>query len=70
MPNDPDYLPDTVELYARAEALRWMTNQGWDDDFIVSVMIYDNPSIDTVRRLVYRHGPELAYRRMMRVFIW
>ena len=60
-----DYLPSPEEIRERSEIMRWMEGQGWNDDFIVSVMIRDNPTIETVKRMVAAYGPKVAYSNMM-----
>lgn len=55
------YIPSVAEIYERGEALRWMTSIGWAAGVVDSVMNHDCPSVDTVRFLVYRWGPDRAY---------
>lgn len=60
--NLPGYLPSRSEIDDRAECLRWMTLFEWDQTVIDGIMYFDHPSILVVRRLVYRHGPDMAYQ--------
>lgn len=57
---DPFFMPSRSEMYERGGAIRWMRTMGWGDRTVESVMTYDNPSLDTVTRLVYFYGPEKA----------
>lgn len=56
------YTPERDELYARGEMLRWMTEMGWSQDIRDEILYRDNPTPQTVRRLVYWHGPDRAYQ--------
>lgn len=56
-----NYLPPPGVVYSRGEALRWMRDMYWDQTVIDAVMYHDNPSVDHLRDLVYRHGPVRAY---------
>lgn len=56
------YIPTPTEIYSRGEALRWMRDMGWDQGIIDSILYHDNPSVNHVRLLVYRHGPIKAYK--------
>lgn len=56
------YVPSPREIEERSEILRWMQQMEWDLDVIDSILYHDHPSPDTVRCLVYRHGPQKAYK--------
>ena len=58
--------PSMKEIYARGEALQWMIHMGWSMDVIDSIMMDDNPNLQTVRTLVYRFGPKGAFRRLQK----
>ena len=58
----PVYLPEQGEVYARAELLRWMDDMGWSCTVIDLILYHDNPSPKVVRDLVYKHGPDRAYK--------
>lgn len=48
--------------------LRWMQDEKWDDKLIIDIMVYDNPSVEMVERLVNKKGAKVAYRRLMEIF--
>lgn len=52
------------EIKSRGEIVRWMDLMGWEDSIQDSIMLHHNPDPATVRRLVYRHGPDEALRRI------
>ncbi len=57
----PEFLPGKKEVYSRGEALQWMQNaMKWPQKLIDQIMYDDSPDIDTLRRLVYDHGPDKA----------
>lgn len=41
---------------------------GWEWELVDLIFIEDNPSLELVRELVYKHGPDEAKRRL-RVFL-
>lgn len=51
---------DDAELWARAEAMQWLTIMEWPEEVIASIMRDGNPCIETLRRMVYRVGPDAA----------
>ena len=62
--NEPPYIPSRAEIENRCELLQWMQWFKWDQGVIDEIMYHDTPSILTVRKLVYKHGPEDAYKRI------
>lgn len=65
VPFDLNYSPLESEIYERAEALRWMVRtMGWEWELVDLIFIEDSPSLDLVRALVYKHGPDEAKRRL------
>lgn len=54
------YLPTYEEIWNRAEVVQWMGLMGWPLRLIDSIMYEDSPSVDTVRSVVWRHGPNRA----------
>ena len=61
------YIPKSnEELWARAEAMKWLTIMEWPQVVVLAIMRYENPDIETVRRLVYRHGPDEALKLVVR----
>ena len=64
--NEPEYLPDYDELWARVEAMRWMTDMEWPDLVIEQCLVHDNPTLDVIRDLVYRHGPDKAVKILLK----
>ncbi len=62
------YSPSPDEIRNRAKILMWMQDQKWNDDFITSVMMYNSPSIETVLKMVKRHGPEEARKKLIGFF--
>lgn len=60
------YLPPLDVVWSRAECLRWMRDMEWSSDFIDRCMYHDLPDEQTIRRLVYTHGPEMAYEMLRR----
>jgi hypothetical protein len=57
---------DDAELWDRAEAVRWLTIMEWPPSVVTAIMREENPSIETLRRLVYQRGPEDALRVIVR----
>lgn len=62
----PIYEPTEDEIKERADILRWMQEQKWDDALIIEIMIYDNPTIDKVKEIILKHGAERAYEILMK----
>lgn len=62
------YSPTPNEIRTRAKILLWMQDQGWNDDFITSVMIYDSPEIEVVWKMVSKYGAAIAYKKLMEFF--
>jgi hypothetical protein len=60
MKNDPRFLPSRTEIISRCEAQEWMFRMEWDVWIIDSIMMDDMPSIENVRFLVYKYGPDKA----------
>jgi hypothetical protein len=46
-----------------------MTVMGWPIALVDSIMYRDNPTISTVREMVYRHGPEKARAIIERIVL-
>jgi hypothetical protein len=63
------YRPSQAEIDARIEAMTWMTVMGWPITLVDSIMYHDNPTISTVREMVYRHGPEKARAIIERIVL-
>ncbi len=61
-----DYCPSREEIAYRKEAMNWMSLMEWPDHVIESIMLYDNPDLETVRHLVYRHGVDKAVELISR----
>lgn len=57
MANEIDFLPSFEELWDRAEIMQWMSAMQWPLCVIDAIMYDDDPSVDTVRRIVWQHGP-------------
>jgi hypothetical protein len=69
MAGDLNYTPLESEIYERAEALRWMVRvMGWEWELVDLIFLEDTPSLQLVRDMVYRHGPDEAKRRL-RLFL-
>lgn len=64
------YCPSVEEIYSRGEGLRWMEKMGWPEFLIDSVMMLDCPDLATVRRLVYKRGPEEAKAIILSFVEW
>lgn len=58
--NEVHYEPSREEIEARCEALLWMKAMDWEVELMDSIFLYDNPTLDMVRRTVYKLGPEKA----------
>lgn len=57
------YLPSPAEIEARKVDVHMLVKLGFDSAFVASVMQYDMPHIDRVKRLLKLYGPEETYRR-------
>lgn len=67
--NSPYYLPTASEIHERKEIGRWMLEMDWPDDIMDAVMYHDSPTMITVRRLVYLHGPIKALKVIRRMHV-
>lgn len=63
----PSYLPDEADINYRAMAVRWFTEHKWAEPIVDDIMYYENPTIDTVERLVRRYGPVVALEVISKV---
>ena len=59
-----EFMPTPEEVLSRGEALRWMTKMGWSEELIDQIMLKDSPDVETVRRMVYKMGPDEARRKI------
>lgn len=57
-----EYSPGLDEIRARVEAYDWMKVFEWPEDVMDEIFYRDNPNLQTVREMVYRHGPDKALR--------
>ena len=62
------YMPTPERVLERAADLRWLEEMGFDEILIGSVMDFDMPIIEVVRRLVERCGTFLT-RQMLDPFL-
>ncbi len=60
------YVPTLEEIASRKSILSWMMRQEWNDKLIHEIMIHDNPKISTVKKLIDKHGPDKAYKKLLR----
>ena len=58
------YLPPECEVLRRAGNLRWLLENGFDEDVIGSVMDFDMPTFETVVRLVMTYGVETTRKKL------
>lgn len=58
------FLPPEEEVLQRAANLRWLLEQGFDEDLIQSVMDFDMPTFAVVKRMVKRHGTLLTRKKL------
>lgn len=58
-----------LEIYSRGEALQWMNLMHWPIRVQEEIFIKDNPDVEKVRELVYRHGPERALKIILELFL-
>lgn len=65
--SEPVYLPDEADINYRAVATRFFKVRGWDIRVVDQIMNHDNPSIDTVERLVRVYGDDYAYQLIQKV---
>lgn len=54
------YKPTKREIKSRCELLLWMELMNWPWDVIDSCLYNDMPTPQTVRHLVWKHGPVKA----------
>ena len=57
---------DDAELWERADAMRWLSLMEWPEMVVAAIMREENPTVETLRRLVYRRGPDEALRVIVR----
>ena len=59
------YVPSPAGIQIRCLHVRWLESVGFNRKFIVNVMEHDNPTIERVKQMVLRHGPEETFRRCL-----
>ena len=60
-----NFLPSPLEIRKRCKMLRWLQKKGFDDNrFLCAIMQHEHPGIKLVRKLVRKHGPKEARRRL------
>ena len=59
------FLPSPDVVRERIGQMRWLGLLGFDNRFLCSIMQYDCPSIELVRRMVAKHGPQETRRRLL-----
>ena len=64
--NEAPFNPSQQEIRERCEILHWMQLMEWDSGIIDSIMVFDQPTPDRVRILVYYYGPDEALNRIRR----
>ena len=56
------YLPTLPEIRLRAEVERYMRDHAWPLALMIFVMIYDNPTPDSVKRMIDAKGDPKAIK--------
>lgn len=62
----PTYIPTEDEIKLRIDLTYIMATNEWDAFVMDEIMHNDNPTIDTVFRLIRTYGHEEAYKRLKR----
>ena len=58
------FLPSEERVLERAAELRWLLEMGFSVVLITSVMDFDMPTIEVVRRMVEQYGVELTEKKL------
>ena len=61
---DTVYRPTQEEIQHRARMVRLI--EYWDDWIIDEIMLYDNPTIETVDRMICQYGLRMAQVKITR----
>jgi len=61
------YTPTPAELRERKRMTDYLTQKKWDDDIVMSIMIYDNPTIETVKKMIDKFGEAEAQKKIRRM---
>lgn len=62
-PDQGAYLPSPDQIEIRKAMLAELRSYEFNERFICSIMQHDTPTIEVVRRMVQRYGPEETWRR-------
>ena len=61
---EANYIPAREEVYARGAFEREMRSHKWPDGVMISIMLYDMPTIATCQRLIKQHGQQTALMKI------
>lgn len=60
------YTPSYTEIWERAEMIQWMSAMEWPLCVVDAIMYDDSPTPETVRSMIWTHGPIKALEILIR----